>query len=141
MDEDHPVVLVLRASGSDPVLARLQLSTGNRGVEEHDSLPYLPLQVFVVVPIWLRCEGSLGRLDQLGFASCGGPTKEEVFGRQLGRHGRFFPEDKGLLLTNGNEADVALNGTGAAIVALGLYGTVVVIHTHPCDQLRFGDGD
>ncbi|MGN9837564.1 hypothetical protein ACTMTI_05520 [Nonomuraea sp. H19] len=49
MDKDHPVVLVLRVGGSNPVLARLeinnesvvrlQLSTGNGGAEEHDRLP------------------------------------------------------------------------------------------------------
>ncbi|GAA3586522.1 hypothetical protein GCM10022419_080900 [Nonomuraea rosea] len=65
MDEDHPIVLVLRAGGSDPVLVRLeiddeslvrlQVGAGNGGVKEYGCLPYLPVQVFVVVPIRFRC--------------------------------------------------------------------------------------
>jgi hypothetical protein len=60
---------------------------------------------------------------------------------QIGRHGRFVTENKGLLRTNCDGTDVALNGAGAAVVSPGLDGTVVVVHTCPGVQLGLGDGD
>nr|WP_236003243.1 hypothetical protein [Nonomuraea antri] len=151
LDKDHRAVLDLRIGGSDPVRAGLEVyvesvvglefSTGNGGVEEHHRLPYLPVHIFVRVPIRPRRENSLGCRDQLGFGVCADPEQEGTFGREISRHGRFAAENESLLRADGDGADIAFHGAGTAVIAPSLDGTIVVVHACPGVELGLGDRD